>query len=216
MVCISQIVVRGSLTYIRIILKYLSCRLWHTSQYTMNLNLLVRNRKLQDWSDSVDNRQYQFRGKDHENWHWIGNKSSLPCLSYIPDVIVFILSICSLILYQKSIFFYCLFIKNSSTFKTELKLIPYSWALQLSPLFLLMVKGQGNTSQSALRTQSWGIHFLQEILLKVQMSLNMPWNLNVSTVKVKAYLCSKFFLCKGRISMQFFYSYYSFRRVGCN
>ena len=48
-----------------------------------------------------------------------------------------------------------------------------------------MVKGQGNTSQSALRTQSWGIHFLQEILLKVQMSLNMPWNLNVSAVKVK-------------------------------
>lgn len=79
-----------------------------------------------------------------------------------------------------------------------------------------MVKGQGNTSQSALRTQSWGIHFLQEILLKVQISLNMPWNLNVSAVKVKAYLCSTFFPCKGRISMQFFYSYYSFRRVGCN
>ena len=48
-----------------------------------------------------------------------------------------------------------------------------------------MVKGQGNTSQSALRTQSWGIHFLPEILLKVQTSLNMPWNLNVLALKAK-------------------------------
>ena len=43
------IVVHGSPTYIRIILKYLSYRLWHPGQDTMNLNLLIQNGKLQDW-----------------------------------------------------------------------------------------------------------------------------------------------------------------------
>ena len=43
------IVVHGSPTYIRIILKYLSYRLWHPGQDTMHLNLLIQNGKLQDW-----------------------------------------------------------------------------------------------------------------------------------------------------------------------